>query len=337
MILVTGATGFIGAHLTLHLLEKGKQVRAIFRNLKSQEFTKSVFAQYDKAHLFEKIQWQQADLLDIPALELAFSDIEQVYHCAAFISHNPSDEPLMRKVNIEGTANMVNLSLHFNIKKFGHLSSVAALGDAIYQNQIIDETTDWNPEKFHSDYAITKYGGEMEVWRAQQEGLNVVVICPPVVLGPIPDLDQNQQGSSQIFRTIKNGFPFYTKGSNAFIAVSDVVEIFTQLMESDIKNERLIIIGEHLPLKSVATYISNAYQVKPPHIQVNQFLLKTALILDQIGSWFGKKRNLYQQSVPSLFKQSRYSDDKFQKKLPFIYTPIEAYIKDSIGIMNKTN
>ena len=83
MILVTGGTGLVGSHLLLHLVEQGENVRALYRNVSSIEKTKNLFSLYHKSHLFEKIEWIEGDILDIASLEIAFQNIEFVYHCAA--------------------------------------------------------------------------------------------------------------------------------------------------------------------------------------------------------------------------------------------------------------
>src|SRR5690606_33636055 len=119
-----------------------------------------------------KIEWIQADLCDIPALETAFENVSHVYHCAGFISFNAAHEKRLRKTNIEGTANIVNCALAFGVKKLCHVSSIAALGEPKPGELHIDEAMEWNPEKARSYYAISKYGAEIEVWRAQQEGLS---------------------------------------------------------------------------------------------------------------------------------------------------------------------
>ena len=179
MILVTGGTGLVGAHLLLHLLENGEEkIRAIYRKSKQIEKTKSLFELYKKSDLFSKIGWIQADILDVPSLENAFEEVDYVYHCAGLISFNPDDENQLRKVNIEGTANIVNFCIDKKVTKLCHVSSIAALGNLTQNQTIITEETEWNPEVLHSDYAISKYGAEMEVWRGQQEGLQVVIVNP---------------------------------------------------------------------------------------------------------------------------------------------------------------
>ena len=100
MILITGATGLVGSHLALQLLENGEKIRAIYRNEASILATKSLFEWYEKNHLFDKIEWIKADITDIPSLEIAFANVVSVFHCAALISFDPNDEDLLRKTNI---------------------------------------------------------------------------------------------------------------------------------------------------------------------------------------------------------------------------------------------
>ncbi len=209
MILVTGGTGLVGAHLLLHLLENGEQnLRAIYRKENQIQKTKSLFELYKKGNLFQQIEWFQADIIDIPSLEIAFQNVDYVYHCAAKISFNPSEEEELRKVNIEGTANIVNFCIDKKVKKLCHVSSIATLGDLGQNETIITEATEWNPEVLHSDYAISKYGGEMEVWRGHQEGLNVVIVNPGVIFGP----GFWNQGSGAFFTSIKKGIKFFKQG-----------------------------------------------------------------------------------------------------------------------------
>ena len=260
MILVTGGTGLEGAHLLLHLVEQGENVRAMYRSTTSIEKTKNLFSLYNKSHLFEKIEWMEADILDIPSLENAFQNIDFVYHCAALISFDPKDEEVIRKTNIEGTANIVNFCLAYKIKKMLFVSSIAALGDLNATETTISETTEWNPEKPHSDYAISKYGAEMEVWRGQQEGLNVLIVNPGVILGPgFPE-----QGSGALFSAVAKGLSFYTLGTTGFIAVTDVVETSNRLMKSEIQNERFTLIENNYSFQEILNCIADSLNVKRP-------------------------------------------------------------------------
>ena len=141
MILVTGATGLVGSHLALRLIENGEKVRAMYRNETSITQVQSLFNAYDKLSMFESIEWVKADINDITSLELAFKNVERVYHCAALISFDPKDEQALRKTNIEGTANIVNFCLANQIQKLCYVSSIATLGDLKETETIFSEKT----------------------------------------------------------------------------------------------------------------------------------------------------------------------------------------------------
>jgi dihydroflavonol-4-reductase len=325
MVLVTGGTGLVGAHLLIHLLEKGENVRAIYRNLDSTKKTKALFALYKKEALYESIQWIQGDILDITSLSNAFPGIEYVYHCAAKISFDPKEEDQVRKINIEGTANIVNFCLAYDIKKLCHVSSIAALGDLAEHESVITEETEWNPEKPHSDYAISKYGAEMEVWRGQQEGLEVVIVNPGVIIGP----GFWNQGSGELFTKVKNGLAFYTKGSTGFITVTDVIKIMYQLMKSPICGKRFTLIGQNIIFQDLLFSIADTLKVKRPQYHATPFMMNTLSKLDWIASnIFGKKRQLSKASARSSYSTNLYSNEKTKNVLNITFKDVPAYIKE---------
>ncbi|CAA9198039.1 NAD-dependent epimerase/dehydratase family protein [Flavobacterium collinsii] len=329
MVLVTGGTGLVGAHLLLHLIENEENVRAIYRNLNNIEKTKSVFELYKKGELFEKIEWVEADILDVPSLEIAFINIDYVYHCAALISFDPKDEEALRKINIEGTANMVNFSIARAVKKFCFISSIAALGDLAAHETYITEETDWNPEKPHSDYAISKYGAEMEVWRGLQEGLDVIILNPGVILGPIPKNKTNVQGSAELYAKVANGLSFYTLGSTGFVAINDVTKIANQLMKSDIKNERFTLIADNIVFQDILNTIADTLKVKKPSIHATPVFMNFLWVVDAIFSTlFFQKRRLTKATAKASYSNNLYSNEKIKTALGTVFQDVHEYIKN---------
>ncbi|WP_309614795.1 NAD-dependent epimerase/dehydratase family protein [Flavobacterium sp.] len=329
MILVTGGTGLVGAHLLLHLVESETTVRAIYREPKSIEKTKSLFKLYQKEYLFSKIDWVQADIIDVPTLEIAFKNVDFVYHCAGLISYDPNDEDLLRKVNIEGTANIVNFCIDNKIKKLCHVSSIAALGNQQSHETEISEETEWNPETAHSDYAISKYGAEMEIWRGQQEGLDVVIVNPGVIFGA----GFWNQGSGLFFSSIKNEFPFYTNGSTGYVGVTDVVKIMIRLMNSTIVSERFTLVAENLTFKKVIFLIAENLNAKKPKIEAKPWMTAIGWRLDLfISTIFRTKRKLSKYSANSLHSSDFISNEKIKNPevlgLNFEFQSIDSVIKE---------
>ena len=322
MILVTGGTGLVGAHLLLELTGSGQKVRALYRSEASLAKTRLLFTYNANPH-FEAIEWVNGDITDVPSLEEAFTGIDTVYHCAAYISFEPKDEDILRKVNIEGTANVVNCALDFGVKKFCHVSSIAALGDA-KANELINEETEWNPEVTHSDYAISKYGAEMEVWRAWQEGLNVVIVNPGIIFGK----GFWNSGSGKMFAAVRKGQNFYTKGSCGIIAVEDVVQVMIQLMATDSNGERYTLVAENISYKQMLDAIADGMTAKRPSIHATPLLTSVAWRLD----WFFsklllQKRKLTRSMARSSHNEERYENSKIRERLNFEFRPILPYLK----------
>ncbi|MBC7642088.1 MAG: NAD-dependent epimerase/dehydratase family protein [Flavobacterium sp.] len=327
MVLITGATGLVGSYLAIHLLENNENVRAIYRTKSSINKTKNIFEINKKLDLFTKINWIRADINDISELESAFQNIECVYHCAALISFDPRDEDQLRKVNIEGTANIVNFCLKYKVKKLCYVSSIAALGDLQEHQLIINEETEWNPEKSHSDYAISKYGAEIETFRGQQEGLNVVIVNPGVILGA-GFLDS---GSGEIFSKVKSGLNFYTNGTTAFVSVLDLVKIMYLLMKSNISGEKFVIISENWTYKKLLDTISNTMNIKKPKHKVPEYVIEIMWRLDWIlANVFMQKRKLSKDLAQSLFAKDIYSSDKIKNTFNFEFEDLEFSIKNVV-------
>ncbi len=324
MVLVTGGTGLVGAHLLLHLVENGEVVRAIYRTAETVEKTKSLFSLFKKESLFEKIEWIPADITDVSSLETAFENVDYVYHCAALISFNPKDEELLRKINIEGAANIVNFCIANGVKKLCFVSSISALGDLAANEKIITEETEWNPEKPHSDYAISKYGAEMEIWRGQQEGLNTVIVNPGVILGS----RIWEEGSGTIFKKIESGLLFYTKGTTGFVSVTDVVKIMVQLMKSEVKNERFTLIAQNIVFQDLFNSIADALNTKKPSIYISPLFMTIFYRIDWfLATFFLQIRKLNRTTVEASYSKIVFSNEKIKLALGYEFLDIHQYIK----------
>ncbi|MEO0059330.1 MAG: hypothetical protein RLZZ312_977 [Bacteroidota bacterium] len=330
MILVTGATGFLGQHLLLHLLNtvtSNENVVALYRTDNSKLRVLSFFALFGKSELYQNIIWKQADILNISSLETVFQDITIVYHCAALVSFDPSDEVRLRKINIEGTANVVNLCLDFGLKKLCYVSSIAALGDLLPHETTISEKSEWKPELNHSDYSISKFGAEMEVWRAQQEGLNVIIVNPGVILG-VTTANEWSAGSCKIFKTIANGLQFYTNGSTGFVGVSDVVKIMILLMDSEIVNKKFILIAENWTYEKLTFEIAKNLNLSQPKFLLKNWQTNILWFFDWVlGNIFFQKRKLSKSMANSLHSQDFYDNAKIKKTLGFEFEPLKNTIQ----------
>jgi dihydroflavonol-4-reductase len=254
MIFITGATGFLGSYLAKNLIAGGEKVRALKRSQSGFE----LLGDYAK-----QIEWVEGDLLDNSSIESALNGVEKIYHCAGILTASQNQAML---VNTRGTANLFNSALYMQVKKVVHVSSTMALGLPV-NNAIIDENYYATTAKPGSDYFESKRFGELEAWRAQAEGLQVVVVNPAAIIGG----GYWSHGPLTAFEAVKKGLKFYPPGSNGFIDVRDAAEAMIYLMESETDGERFILTAGNLSLKQYLFLIADAMQKPKPVYEVNRF------------------------------------------------------------------
>lgn len=320
MILVTGGTGLVGSHLLYFLLKENKKVRAIHRKSSDLNAVKTVFSYYsdEPETLFKSIDWIVADITEITSLADAFLGITQVYHAAAYISFDPKNYYKLKKINIEGTANVVNLSLANNVEKLCHVSSIATLGKTL-DNSSISEETHWDPEANNNVYSITKFGAEMEVWRGTQEGLNVIIVNPGIILGE----GFWNSGSGVIIKRAATKKSFYTSGSSGFVDVIDVVKAMIALMNTTIHNAQYVLVGANASYKSLQTTLAKHFQRKPPK-PISKGVLSFLARLNWLSSkLFGSRRILFNSTVRSLFTESSYNTTKIKTAIDYHFIDLD--------------
>lgn len=333
MILVTGGTGMVGAHLLYFLLKDNQKIRAIHRKKSDLESVKRIFSCYtsDPDYYFNRIEWVPADITDIPALENAFKGIRKVYHCAAYVSFNPGKYKELKKANIEGTANIVNISLAKNVEKLCYVSSVAALGNAPAGVLATEENTRTG-EKKDNVYALTKYGAEMEVWRGTQEGLPAVIVNPGVILGISPA----GGGSGAIPAIAARGFPFYPTGGVGITGVEDVVKIMISLMNSEIVNEQFIVVSHNITYQKLLGKLAGYYGKKPPHRKLSRRIMFFLSFLNEVSArLFRTRRVIVKSLVRSMFSTNYYDASKVKTVLNFEFSSLDDILKKTAGTYKK--
>jgi dihydroflavonol-4-reductase len=298
-ILVTGGAGLVGSQLIEQLLQQGKSVIALYNKTPLHNFNNPL------------LQQVCCNILDVQGLIECMQGVEQVYHCAAIVSFNPKRKADLYKINIEGTANIVNVALQVGVKKLVHVSSVAALG-RIREDKPIDETMNWTPETNNSIYGQSKYLSEMEVWRGISEGLDAVILNPVIILGAG---DWNG-GSSKIFKTVYNEFPWYTEGVSGFVDVRDVAAIMIALMRSNITEQRFILSAENKTYKDIFTKIAQAFNKKAPYKKVTRFIAALVWRAEAIKSWFTNDEPLLTKETANTAQAKVYFNN--QKLLQFL-------------------
>ena len=327
MVFVTGGTGFIGAHLLYHLLIKDENIKALRRRESNNDLLIRVFGFYTEniQELINKIDWIEGDLLDICFLEEVLNDVSTIYHSAAIVSFQPGDKDQMIHTNIQGTANLVNIAREKKVKKFCHVSSIAAIGRAD-NSKTIDEQTRWRASKRNSSYAISKYGAEREVWRGVEEGLNAVIVNPSIVLGP----GEVNSGSGKLIATVLKGLKFYTSGINGYVDVRDVVRAMIMLVDSDISGERFVVSAENVFYKDLFEMISRKLGKSPPPYKASRWMGEIVWRFEHVkGKLTGSKPLITKETANTAANIYKYSNKKIVDQLNFQFIPIQQAINDA--------
>jgi len=325
MILVTGGTGLLGSHLLLELVRSGKKVRGLKRKSSDTGQVGKVFSYYvqNPDELLGNIEWFEGDLMDFGSVEDSLEGISEIYHAGAVVSFYPCDHTEMLKVNIRGTANLVNLALEKAISKFCYVSSVSTLGRADNMG-LTDEETYWKGAKTNSQYAISKYGAEREVWRGIEEGLNAVIVNPSVILGP-----GFWNDNSGMFRLVWEGLKYYTQGVNGYVDVRDVVRTMTQLMDRNISGQRFIVSADNVSYQQLFSLIAKHFDKPAPSVNVSPILSHIAWRVETLRSFIMKtKPEVTKEMATTTSQKYFYSNEKIRKTLDFQFIPVEESVRE---------
>jgi len=331
MILVTGGTGLVGSYLLYELTCKDHKVRALLRPGKKSYDIRNLFKclSAENTNLIDKVEWFEGDVLDPFSLQQAMQGVDYVYHCAAFISFNPRELKEMLAVNVDGTSNVVNACLENSVKKLCHVSSIASLGQA-EKGEIIDENAKWKTSRINSGYAISKYGGEREVWRGMEEGLDAVIVNPSVIIGA----GCHPGATNKLFQNIKNLIPFYSLGVNGYVDVRDVVNAMILLMESNIKGERFVLNSENLSTKEFFIRVANILGKPHPRFAVSISIMTAIAWFDELRARITKSDPLLtRENVRAAMSKSYYSAEKFSSAFNYSFIPMSDSLSQAFRIL----
>jgi len=335
MVFVTGGTGLLGSHLLVELSKRGYSIRALKRSTSNLTNVKNIFNFFLKTNsteLFNKIEWVDGDINNVSSLQDAMTGCDDVYHCAGYVSFWRRDFKKLMKINKVGTANMVNVALSLGVKKFSHVSSTAAIGRNELSTQY-SEKNKWITSSSNSNYAVSKYSAEMEVWRAQEEGLNVSIVNPSVILGA----GNWKDSSLTLFLNVKKGLKFYTEGTNAFVDARDVAFCMTELMEQNVFGQRYLTISENVCFRDLFFMIADEIGTKRASIKVKPWMAALAWRIELIKSIVGYMPKITKETARSAMNESFYSNEKITEKLNYNFIPIKDSIKNAVAFNTFVN
>ncbi len=250
-VLVTGATGFLGSELAHQLLKIGYHVRIYRRETSKLDLLRTIK---------NDIEHSIGDITDLVALRRAMNHIQVVFHVAANVQAGSKS---LTKVNVHGTAAVVDAACESNVERLVHTSSVAPIGRTPVG--ISDETTEWPDDTPMWPYAKSKHLAELEVQRSIAEGLDAVIVNPSLILGPDPSHGKVPHVSHEFIQKIQSGkIWLYPKGGTNVVDVADVAAAHLTALEHGKTGRRYILGSENLSWKEILTILAKAFTVNPP-------------------------------------------------------------------------
>lgn len=320
MVLVTGADGFLGSQIIRYLSKQGIQVRALVRNPER------------KREQIENVTYFFGDILDIPSLEEAISGVECIVHSAAFVSFQPGDKDKLYKVNVEGTANVVNIALHHKVKKIIHISSVEAL-DIIGPGQMIDEKVKLDIKQISTTYGVTKHLSEREIWRGMAEGLEVVILNPA---GIVHGSHFNSHPMMMIPLTEK-GLTYYMDGYAPFVDMEDLCNIiYRSLAEDTFNGNQYIAVTENFAFKDLVHLLIEVLQVPFKAKPLSPVMQVLGLGFEFLKSKItGKDAQLTKEYLYLGKRKNRFNNKKITTDFQLNLKPIRLSLQEAVALYRK--
>lgn len=305
-ILLTGANGLLGSYILKDLLKSNYEVRAIHRKNSDLSLIEDVK---------DQVEWHEADMCDYLTMKNVMEGCDIVLHAAAIVSFDPKDKESMIDINVNGTRNLLDIAQELNIPYFLHISSIAAVGRPKGMLEL-DEDSKWEDNQNISIYARSKHLSEMEVWRANAEGLKTAIINPSFILGP----GDWKKSSTQLLKYVWDENLFYSEGSLNFVDVRDVVKSIMACLEKKPNSERFIISSGAVPYRTLFDGLAERWNKRKPKFPVTKLIAELAWRLEALRSFLtGSKPFISKDSAATSRKKHVFLNDKSRNELNLQY------------------
>jgi dihydroflavonol-4-reductase len=267
-VLVTGATGFIGAALCRALCSQGLKVRALHRS------TSSLAALQDI-----EVERVVGDILDPESLAPAMRGARWVFHTATQSDYWRQPDRVWRSA-VDGTRNVVEAARATKVERLIHTSSLAAVG-VPDEGELLDEQHAFNLPRNRLPYGHAKHHAEQQALERAGDGLDVVIVNPSVVMGAG---DIHQISGSMVVEAARGLGFVYTDGGVNVVHIADVVDGHLAAAQRGRSGERYILGGENLTHRRIFTILADIVGRRPPWLRIPGWAITpAAALLDLIG------------------------------------------------------
>lgn len=318
LCLVTGASGFIGYHVTKLLVEEGACVRALVRKTSNAQFLSPLGAE----SCF-------GDVGDISSLQKAVDGVEYLFHIAGVVKFRQNETAELRRINVQGVRNILGVAQDLKVKRVVLTSSVAAIGGS-REGKVRNEDSPWDVKAPHNAYSLSKHDGEIEAMKCYREGLPLVVVNPSFVIG-CPDYGPSI-GGAFLLNYLKQKMKVYLTAGFNVVDVKDVAKGHLLAATKGRLGERYILSNENKTLKDYLQLLEKASGVKAP-----KFFIPDPLVYCGAALVEGIDRFLLRRGLPMSRVQARalkhfsfFSHEKATREFGYHPRPLEETLSEVI-------
>lgn len=312
--LLTGASGLLGANLAHRLCSRGGRPRLLLRTRSDRRGLHGL--------AYEDVP---GDILDPASLVTALRGVDEVYHVAGLVRLDPASSEQLRRVNVEGTRNVLAAARAAGVRRVVHVSSIAAVGHGPLAEPATEETA-YNFEGTNPYHQSKREAEQLALAAAAEGGLEVVVANPTFLVGAY---DVRPTSGELLLRVASGWLVGYPSGGNNFACAADVAAGLILLMERGRSGERYILGGENLTYREFLTQCAEEAGVSPPSLPLPRGLLRAAGMLgDRLGRLSPESfRHLSASFLESLWRPSYASSRKAQHELGYEPRPVRLGIR----------
>jgi nucleoside-diphosphate-sugar epimerase len=293
-VLVTGASGFIGAHIVLEFLNNGYEVRGSIRNLERADSLRSMLAAHTQ-HV-DKLEFVAATLTEAECWHEAVAGVDGVIHVASPVPiEQPKDPDEIVVPAREGALNVLKAAQKAGIKRVVLTSSVAAVSYNAKRDTAAQTAADWTDinDPGADPYAMSKTLAEQAAWDfiKQHEGTELVTIQPAMVLGPALEQDYGTSLES-LFVLLTGKYPMLPHMGFGIVDVRDVAHLHRIGYEHpDAAGQRLLCSNGFRWFKDISLYLRQefpAYEKQLPTRELPNFVIKLLALFDPVMAFVVK-------------------------------------------------